>query len=238
MARAGTTRALAIDAGDLTVLSNRGEVYMLKKDFLAQNKRQAEADDTVFANPRNSAAGSLRQKDVSVTASRPLKFFAYTWGEMSEMPAKTQFKMIKWIEKAGFVTNPLTTLCDSVDEVLKFYRKIETQRAKLGYDIDGVVYKVDRLDWQERLGFVAKSPRWGMAHKFPAEKAETVVEAIDIQVGRTGKLTPVGRLKPVLVGGVTVTNVTLRSLCVRVIHTLWMECQAISSVPVNKREGG
>ncbi|MES2750028.1 MAG: NAD-dependent DNA ligase LigA, partial [Pseudomonadota bacterium] len=136
----------------------RGEVYMKAKDFLALNKKQAEAEDTVFANPRNSAAGSLRQKDSSITASRPLKFFAYAWGEMSAMPAKTQFEMIEWIGNAGFVTNPLTTLCKDVEGLLRFYRKIEARRATLGYDIDGVVYKVDRLDWQERLGFVSRNP--------------------------------------------------------------------------------
>jgi DNA ligase (NAD+) len=139
----------------------RGEVYMTTRDFLALNKKQAEAEDTVFANPRNSAAGSLRQKDPSITASRPLKFFAYTWGEISDMPATTQFGMIKWMAKAGFVTNPRTTLCKSVDDALTFYRTIGADRATLGYDIDGVVYKVDRLDWQERLGFVSRAARAG-----------------------------------------------------------------------------
>ena len=189
----------------------RGEVYMLKKDFLAFNKKQEAAGGAVAANPRNFAAGSLRQKDPQVTASRPLKFFAYTWGEMSAMPADTQFGMIGWMDKAGFVTNPLTALCKSVESVLEFYRKIEGERASLGYDIDGVVYKVNQLDWQQRLGFVSRSPRWAIAHKFAAEQATTVMNGIDIQVGRTGALTPVARLQPVTVGGVVVSNATLHN---------------------------
>jgi DNA ligase (NAD+) len=189
----------------------RGEVYMLKQDFLALNRKQAEADDTVFANPRNSAAGSLRQKDVSITASRPLKFFAYAWGAMSELPADTQHGMLDWMGKAGFVVNPMTKLCKDINEVLAFYRGIGEQRASLGYDIDGVVYKIDRLDWQERLGFVSRNPRWAVAHKFAAEQATTILEKIEIQVGRTGALTPVARLQPVTVGGVVVQNATLHN---------------------------
>jgi DNA ligase (NAD+) len=189
----------------------RGEVYMAKSAFLALNKRQAEIGGQMFVNPRNSAAGSLRQKDPSITASRPLGFFAYAWGEMSEMPETTQSGMIKWLEKCGFKTNPLTKLCHSVEALIAFHRDIEMERATLDYDIDGVVYKVDRLDWQERLGFVSRTPRWAIAHKFPAEQATTVLNDIEIQVGRTGAFTPVAKLAPVGVGGVIVQNATLHN---------------------------
>jgi DNA ligase (NAD+) len=189
----------------------RGEVYMTKHAFLALNKKQAEAGKPLYVNPRNTAAGSLRQLDATITASRPLGFFAYAWGDMSAMPADTQSGMIKWFEHCGFKTNPLTKMCRSVEALLQFHAAIEARRATLDYDIDGVVYKVDRLDWQERLGYVSRNPRWAIAHKFPAEQATTVVKDIEIQIGRTGALTPVAKLEPVTVGGVVVQNATLHN---------------------------
>ena len=198
-------------AGAPSVLEVRGEVYMSKADFEALNERQEEAGGKIFANPRNAAAGSLRQKDPGITAARPLRFLAHGWGELSAPLADTQYEAMRRIEGFGIPVTDLLIRCNDLDEMLAHYRAIEKARADLPFDIDGVVYKVDRLDLQDRLGFVARAPRWGLAHKFPAEKAETRLEAIDIQVGRTGKLTPVGRLKPVGVGGVIVANVTLHN---------------------------
>ena len=193
------------------ILEVRGEVYMSKAHFAALNERQEASGGKIFANPRNAAAGSLRQKDARVTEARPLRFLAHGWGEISEPLAATQAEAVERLRGLGFPVEPLFRRCETVDEALKHYAAIEHCRADLPFDIDGVVYKVDRLDWQERLGQVARAPRWALAHKFPAEKAETTLERIEIQVGRTGKLTPVGRLTPVGVGGVIVSNVTLHN---------------------------
>lgn len=215
---------LSGDAPD--VFEIRGEVYMGRADFEALNARlmddaRAAAEEKgeeldaakvrQFANPRNAAAGSLRQKDAEVTAQRPLKFWAHGWGAASDVPGETQEAVMRRIAEWGVPVSPLFARFDDAAEILAQYARIAEQRPDLPYEIDGVVYKVDRLDYQQRLGFVAKAPRWALAHKFPAEQAETTLESIDIQVGRTGKLTPVGRLAPVLVGGVTVTNVTLHN---------------------------
>ncbi|WP_296615050.1 NAD-dependent DNA ligase LigA [Sphingomonas sp.] len=206
-----------LPAGAPDVFEVRGEVYMEKQAFAALNARLlAEAEDSgkearQFANPRNAAAGSLRQKDAAVTASRPLRFFAWGWGETSDLPGDTQSSVVATIRGWGFPVTRQFQPGGTLDQALAIYKAIEAERADLPFDIDGVVYKVDRLDWQARLGFVGRAPRWGLAHKFPAERAQTTLERIDIQVGRTGKLTPVARLEPVTVGGVVVTNATLHN---------------------------
>ena len=199
-------------AGDPpAVLEARGEVYMAHADFSALNARQLAAQKPLFANPRNAAAGSLRQLDSSVTAQRPLRFFAYALGETSALPATTQLGLVEAFANYGLPVNPLTKLCFSLEEMLAHYHAIEAQRATLGYDIDGVVYKVNDIALQARLGFVSRSPRWAVAHKFPAERAMTIVRDIEVNVGRTGVLTPVARLQPVTVGGVVVSNATLHN---------------------------
>ena len=189
----------------------RGEIYLAHEDFRQLNERQAAAGEKVFANPRNAAAGSLRQLDATITAARPLRFFAYTWGEVSKLPADTQHGMVAAFKSWGLPVNPRMILCHSPEQMLAYYAKTGEERARLGYDIDGVVYKVDRLDLQDRLGFVSRSPRWAIAHKFPAEQATTILRDIEIQVGRTGSLTPVAKLEPVTVGGVVVSNATLHN---------------------------
>ncbi|MBB3808681.1 NAD-dependent DNA ligase LigA [Pseudochelatococcus contaminans] len=193
------------------VIEVRGEIYLRHEDFAALNRRQQEAGRPLFANPRNAAAGSLRQLDPAITASRPLAFFAYAWGEATALPGDTQYGVIAGFGRWGLPINPLMKLCHSVEELVAHYRAIEMERATLGYDIDGVVYKVDSLALQARLGFVSRSPRWALAHKFAAEQATTELLAIEIQVGRTGVLTPVAKLRPVTVGGVVVSNATLHN---------------------------
>ncbi len=193
------------------VLEVRGEVYMRREDFLALNRRREEADEPPFANPRNAAAGSLRQLDPSITAGRPLRLFAYALGEFNGAVGDTHWEYLRNLEAWGFRVNPTAELCRSPDEAIDLYRRISASRAEIDHDIDGVVYKVNRFDWQRRLGNVSRAPRWAVAHKFPAERAETVLETISIQVGRTGALTPVANLRPVIVGGVVVSRATLHN---------------------------
>ena len=200
-----------LPAGAPALFEVRGEVYMSRQGFLRLNEAQLAAGRPAFANPRNAAAGSLRQLDAAITASRPLGFLAYGWGETSALPARTQWGVLQCFRDWGLRVQEHSRLCRSLEEMLEHYRALEALRATLDFDIDGVVYKIDRLDWQNRLGRVSRSPRWAAARKFPPEQAQTVLEGIDVQVGRTGALTPVARLRPVTVGGVVVANATLHN---------------------------
>ncbi len=193
------------------IIEIRGEVYLGHAEFAALNAAAAAAGEKIYVNPRNSASGSLRQIDPTITAKRPLRFFAYAWGLLSAPFAETQWQALDKLRDWGFQVTPQATRVEGVDGLIAAYNAMQAMRAGLGYDIDGVVYKVDRLDWQQRLGFVSRAPRWGIARKFPAEQARTILEAIDLQVGRTGAITPVARVKPVMVGGVTVVNATLHN---------------------------
>jgi len=193
------------------VLEVRGEIYMRRDDFMTLNAERAKAGEAVYANPRNFAAGSVRQIDPKMTAARPLRFFAYAWGEVSEPVAETHWNFLQRLKAWGFAVNPLAKRCPDIDAALAFYREVGDERAKLPYEIDGVVYKVNRFDWQDRLGMVSRAPRWALAHKFPAERAQTILRAITIQVGRTGALTPVANLEPITVGGVVVSRATLHN---------------------------
>ena len=193
------------------VLEVRGEIYMRRDDFMTLNAERAKAGEAVYANPRNFAAGSVRQIDPKMTAARPLRFFAYAWGEVSEPVAETHWDFLQRLKAWGFAVNPLAKRCPDIDAALAFYREVGDERAKLPYEIDGVVYKVNRFDWQDRLGMVSRAPRWALAHKFPAERAQTILRAITIQVGRTGALTPVANLEPITVGGVVVSRATLHN---------------------------
>jgi DNA ligase (NAD+) len=193
------------------ILEVRGEVYLGHDAFEAINEQRERDDEARFANPRNAAAGSLRQLDSAITAQRPLQMFAYAWGEISEPVAETQWEFLQALRRWGFPVNPLARICTSAEDAVAYHQEISELRSDLDYDIDGIVYKVNRIDWQQRLGFVSRAPRWAIAHKFPAEKAQTVLKEITIQVGRTGALTPVANLVPVTVGGVVVSRATLHN---------------------------
>jgi DNA ligase (NAD+) len=207
---AGIPRRL-VGRGWPALLEIRGEVYMARDDFQRLNDERRAAGEPIFANPRNAAAGSVRQLDPSITARRPLRFFGYAWGTVSARGWDTHTAFLACLQRWGVPTNPITRRCEGIDQLRAFYAALQVQRPKLDYDIDGAVYKIDRLDWQERLGFVSRSPRWALAHKFPAEQARTRLLAIGIQVGRTGALTPVAELEPVTVGGVVVSRATLHN---------------------------